>query len=119
MARTKQVRRVIESVSQANVACDQPNGGQGTDKDILAPKSVVEKVMARDGTVEDGKNLVQGQFYGARSCRNNLQSFFAINIGSYSSSSWKNVFFTVRRETFTAKGKHIPFQPELSVTESS
>lgn len=84
MARTRQLRLLMRPVSQANDARDRPIGEQSTNEDTVASRSVAEKVMAGDGTVENGKSIVQGQFYGANSCRNNFPSFLAIDIGSHS-----------------------------------
>ena len=83
-------------------------------EDILARvnHTVIEKVMAGDGSTINEREFPVNDFFAASSWQNDLSSFYPIQMSSYRSPAWKNASFTVRAETEAAKrNTRLPLPP--------
>lgn len=89
------------------------------DENVTQPSWTIEKVVARDGRIIGGRKIVQGQFDAARSCQNDVATFFVICARSYSAPSWQNAQFIVRAETLSAKSKKVPLTSVLHIQKAT
>lgn len=87
--------------------CNSVDTQQGSDEQKIASRPVIEKVMAKDDTVDGGKSIVRSELYANCSCQNNVSCFFGTDITSYSLLLWKNVSFTVQAESAVAKNNDV------------
>lgn len=84
MAQAGQLRRTMGSASGTGDQRYSGNTQKSSGKRDSGLRSTIGKVMNKDGSADNGRNVLQGPFYGVRSSQNRISSFFAVDFKSNS-----------------------------------